>query len=678
MAVTYGFYNSKDHDRIYDANDFSSIFDGIINDGVFLSVGDKFNVTPVEGLTVSVGSGRAWFNSTWTQNDANLLLELDPSDMVDGRIDAVVLEVNSETRTNSIKVVKGVIGATPVRPELTNSQSVHQYALAYVTVEANATSLAAANIQNVVGLGDTPYVTGILQTANVDNLYTSWEERFNTWFEGVQGMLDGDVAVNLTASVDALQRMTAPIPQETKDYIGTEADTLRDLLKHSIGKFIDSETIIITESTENVFINPNAIEVLVFAIGPGGDGAYVTTGIRMSCGGGGGGDVTSKLYLRKELPNYVSVMITSYITTFGTYLSASKGENGTNSTSASFGKGGSSNGMGGGGGGSAGGGSDIWYGCTGGNGGKYGGGGGGGCGYVYSSNFRTGNNGGNGGTYGGGGGGGATPDNSYPGFGSSGNGGNGGEYGGGGGGGGGTYLNSGNGSTKFIMYGGVGGSGFRKGGDARSNIDDPSAASFAGQNGESGINTIGFGLEFEGEGLAGSGSIGLFDSGSNWYRYTGGGGGGGGGYGGNGGNANDLSILHRPSGGGGGGGYGGNGGDGVGSGGGGGGYGGNGGNGTYHGSSSYAHGGGGGGGYGGNGGDGGNDVMDQYVYGISGGGGGYGKTQLVDSIHHGTGYGSGGAGIRLYSGSINDAYPRLVYKGSLGCVVIQLIYKKDT
>lgn len=43
---TYGFYNSQDHDRVYDANDFSAIFNGIINDGVFMSVGDKFNVTP--------------------------------------------------------------------------------------------------------------------------------------------------------------------------------------------------------------------------------------------------------------------------------------------------------------------------------------------------------------------------------------------------------------------------------------------------------------------------------------------------------------------------------------------------------------------------------------------------------------------------------------------------------
>ena len=35
MAFKYGFYNSREHDRVYDAEDFSSMFDGIIADGIF-------------------------------------------------------------------------------------------------------------------------------------------------------------------------------------------------------------------------------------------------------------------------------------------------------------------------------------------------------------------------------------------------------------------------------------------------------------------------------------------------------------------------------------------------------------------------------------------------------------------------------------------------------------------
>ena len=48
MSLTYGFYNSVDHDRVYDATQFGSIFDGVINDGVFQNIGDLFAVSPHE------------------------------------------------------------------------------------------------------------------------------------------------------------------------------------------------------------------------------------------------------------------------------------------------------------------------------------------------------------------------------------------------------------------------------------------------------------------------------------------------------------------------------------------------------------------------------------------------------------------------------------------------------
>lgn len=44
MSVTYGFYNSIKGDRKYNALEMSSIFDGIIVDGVYMSIGDALNV----------------------------------------------------------------------------------------------------------------------------------------------------------------------------------------------------------------------------------------------------------------------------------------------------------------------------------------------------------------------------------------------------------------------------------------------------------------------------------------------------------------------------------------------------------------------------------------------------------------------------------------------------------
>ena len=70
MAFTCGFFNSQNGDRKYNAEQMASIFDGLIKDGVYDTVGDIFAVTPGTGMQVRVGSGRAWFAHTWNNNDA--------------------------------------------------------------------------------------------------------------------------------------------------------------------------------------------------------------------------------------------------------------------------------------------------------------------------------------------------------------------------------------------------------------------------------------------------------------------------------------------------------------------------------------------------------------------------------------------------------------------------------
>ena len=71
MSLTGGFFNSKDHDRRYNAESISRLFDGIIEDGVYETYGDKFIVRQASGMDVTIGSGRAWFDHCWIHNDAN-------------------------------------------------------------------------------------------------------------------------------------------------------------------------------------------------------------------------------------------------------------------------------------------------------------------------------------------------------------------------------------------------------------------------------------------------------------------------------------------------------------------------------------------------------------------------------------------------------------------------------
>lgn len=161
MTVTYGFYNSVSNDRTYDAIQMSSIFDGIITDGVFEFVGDALEPINGTGMQVIVKDGRAWFDHTWTLNDADLALAIAASDLVNPRIDTVVLEVNASNgvRANSIKVITGVAAAVPSEPTLINTSEVHQHPIAHVYVAAGVTSIILANVTDLRGTVDCPFTT---------------------------------------------------------------------------------------------------------------------------------------------------------------------------------------------------------------------------------------------------------------------------------------------------------------------------------------------------------------------------------------------------------------------------------------------------------------------------------------------------------------------------------------
>ena len=210
MAVTYGFYNSLNKDRVYNAEQMSSIFNGIITDGVFASIGGSLMPIAGTGMQVVVKTGKCWFNSTWTLNDALLPLDIPEADVSLTRIDAVVVEINSavNTRANTIKVIKGTPSANPAKPALANTETLHQYALGYITVNAGVTSITADKIEVNVGKTTCPFITSVLQQTDITALFNQWDAEFNAWFANVQAQLSGNVAANLQRQIDALKIAT--------------------------------------------------------------------------------------------------------------------------------------------------------------------------------------------------------------------------------------------------------------------------------------------------------------------------------------------------------------------------------------------------------------------------------------------------------------------------------------
>lgn len=221
MSVTSGFFNSVNSDRKYDAIQMSSIFDGIIRDGVIQHYGSNLMVTSQGGMIVSVGTGRAWFNHTWTLNDSVLPFTIEPSEILMNRIDTVVLEVNATTakRENSIYVRKGTPAMNPVPPTLVKSEQINQYPLADIYVRERATGIRQEDITNRVGTSATPFVTAPLEKMDIDALIAQWQDQFQnrivadldefqTWFDFMKGQLSEDAAGNLQMQLVTLSNTT--------------------------------------------------------------------------------------------------------------------------------------------------------------------------------------------------------------------------------------------------------------------------------------------------------------------------------------------------------------------------------------------------------------------------------------------------------------------------------------
>lgn len=206
MSLTSGFYNSLDGDRTYNAEQMSELFDGIINDGIFESVGTCFAVTANSGNTVNIGIGRAWFNSTWVKNDAIYPLTLSDAELLLNRIDAVVIEVDrsSSVRAASLKEVTGTAASNPSNPTLTNDSYVHQYPLAYIYRTAGSEAITQSNITSMIGTSSVPFVTGVLDVLDITELLTQWQDQFDKWFENMKDQLDEDAAGNLQNQIDTL------------------------------------------------------------------------------------------------------------------------------------------------------------------------------------------------------------------------------------------------------------------------------------------------------------------------------------------------------------------------------------------------------------------------------------------------------------------------------------------
>ena len=204
MAVTYGFFNSVDGDRLYNADDISNYFLKLISNGVFATPASAMQVQANNGLTVQVSAGWGFINCKWINNDAPYLLTLDAADVVLNRIDRIVLRLNTNTNTRSmtIAIKKGTAGTSPNPPALQRNNGIYELSLAQIYVAANASTITQANITDErANTSVCGYVTGLIDQIDTTNLFAQYDSAFNQWFATIKETLTTTTLIRQYTSV---------------------------------------------------------------------------------------------------------------------------------------------------------------------------------------------------------------------------------------------------------------------------------------------------------------------------------------------------------------------------------------------------------------------------------------------------------------------------------------------
>lgn len=254
-----GFFNSVNGDRVYNAEQMSSIFEGLITDGVYEAVGDKLAVQPSGGMTIHVASGRGWCKKHWFNNTTPYQMTLEASDVTLNRWCAVCIKVDDSDSVRDAKpsLKYSEYATTPVKPLPENSETVKELILAYVYIKAGASEITASDITDTRGNSELcGWVTGLIEQLSTTTLFTQWEDLFTRWFNNLQDLINENTETMLVGALPTSVTVTLT----AEDWV---ADG--DIYKQSVA-------VSGMNDTKSVIVNPSEVSA----------GAYSSAGIKCS------------------------------------------------------------------------------------------------------------------------------------------------------------------------------------------------------------------------------------------------------------------------------------------------------------------------------------------------------------------------------------------------------------
>ena len=220
--VTYEDDGTPVYDRAISSEPLRNLLHRLFTDGILPDVSTNLQVTTATGMNVIVKAGFAIVQGCLKLEENDRTLAVQASDSVNDRIDTVVLRLNSndDQRYCDLYVVEGTPATSPVRPNLTRTDSVYELGLADIFV---AKSTATITQQRIT---DTRYETercGVISSlseydtttiykqvqADLKDFKDTEQAEFLAWYENIKNILDESTAGHLQNEIDATNAVVA-------------------------------------------------------------------------------------------------------------------------------------------------------------------------------------------------------------------------------------------------------------------------------------------------------------------------------------------------------------------------------------------------------------------------------------------------------------------------------------
>lgn len=199
MAERYGFFNSVNGDRVYDASDIARFLKKFFTNGVF---NNSLQVKANDNMTVSVSVGTANIEGYSYELDEELVLDIEEADSTLSRIDSVILRLDLTNRQIIVTILKGSYATNPSQPSITRTGTIYDLRLANISIPANTSRITNDLITDTRFSNDCGNVTQAILSLDTNDIFIQYETLFYDWFNNIKNELSGDVAGNLQTQIN--------------------------------------------------------------------------------------------------------------------------------------------------------------------------------------------------------------------------------------------------------------------------------------------------------------------------------------------------------------------------------------------------------------------------------------------------------------------------------------------